>query len=65
MNCSKPGGGWNCGWSSSLSVLCRPDLMKTTLGFTASATEAKASLRLCRLATPTGSGAAVLVAPAA
>src|SRR6266436_9902653 len=55
-NCSNPGGSWSCGRCSRFSVL--PDLMKTTLGFTCSATEANASLRLARAATPAGDAAA-------
>ena len=64
MNCSNPGGSWNWGWSSSLASLCLPDLMKTTLGFTASATEANASLRLWRLATPAGGDVGAVAVPA-
>src|SRR2546422_3182542 len=49
-NCSNPGGSWIWGRCVRFSVL--PDLMKTTLGFTCSATEANASLRLARAAAP-------------
>ncbi len=63
MNCSKPGGTWSCGRSDCRSVL--PDLMKTTLGFTCSATEAKASLRLDSAAAPAGGAGAAAVGIAA
>src|SRR5438552_15806705 len=55
-NCSNPGGSWICGRCVCFSAL--PDLMKTTLGFTCSATDAKASLRLARAAAAPAEGAA-------
>ena len=60
MNCSKPGGSY--GRTCSLGSLCRPYLTKTKLGFTASATEAKASLRFWRPATSAGGRVAVVSA---
>src|SRR5689334_13603821 len=63
-NCSKPGGTWNCGPSCWRRSVC-PDLMNTTLGFTCSATEAKASLRSDSAATlPDGAGLVVATAGA-
>src|SRR5690349_16713402 len=61
-NCSKPGGTWNWGPSCWGRSVC-PDLMNTTLGFTCSATEAKASLRSESAATlPAGAGLLVATA---
>jgi Na+/proline symporter len=60
MNSSKPGGSWSRGWLRSSPPFRLPDFMNTTLGFTASATEAKASLRLWRL--PAAGAAAVVSA---
>ena len=58
-----PGGTWNCGPCWRRSVW--PDLMNTTLGFTCSATEAKASLRSESAATlPAGAGLVVATAGA-